>query len=58
VGTRVVRLGAWCDFVTEDEVRVEDFAVLADGRRILLPADRGFSAWGSDRLRARIPAGS
>ena len=66
----VVRLGAWCDFVTEDEYRqelvrdgwpadeienlvedfkqgvsfvVHEFAELADGRRITLHKERGFS---------------
>lgn len=49
--TQVVRLGAWCDIETEDDTtlgisfRVEEFAVLADGRRIRLHADRGFSTW-------------
>ncbi len=51
VPTQVVRLGAWCDIETEDDTtpgisfRVEEFAVLADGRRIRLHADRGFSTW-------------
>lgn len=66
----VVRLGAWCDFKTEDEYRhqlaaqglsaddvdqaveifkrgasfdVKEFAVLADGRRLTLHSERGFS---------------
>lgn len=66
----VVRLGAWCDFKTEDEYRhqlagqgvsaeeveqaveqfklgasfdVQEFAVLADGRRLTLHSERGFS---------------
>lgn len=66
----VVGLGAWCDFVTEDEVRhrladegrsaeeaeqdvenfkrgtsfrVHEFADLADGRRLVLHQERGFS---------------
>ena len=66
----VVGLGAWCDFVTEDEYRdrlvgegwptdevenlvgdfrqgvsfvVHEFADLADGRRLTLREDRGFS---------------
>jgi hypothetical protein len=88
VDTAVVRLGAWCDLVTEDEARqrllaeaagdgledvdadvvpasgwaafvprpgvpvlspgeihcrVEEFAVLADGRRVRLHAERGFT---------------
>ena len=66
----VVRLGAWCDFVTEDEYRqrlvrdgwpadevenlvedfkrglsfvVHEFAELADGRRLTLHEERGFT---------------
>ena len=66
----VVRLGAWCDFVTEDEYRqrlvrdgwpadevedlveefkrgvsfvVHEFAELADGRRLTLHQERGFT---------------
>jgi hypothetical protein len=66
----VVGLGAWCDFVTEDEYRerlvrdgwpavavenllddfkqglsfdVHEFAYLADGRRLTLRDDRGFT---------------
>jgi hypothetical protein len=66
----VVGLGAWCDFVTEDEYRqrlvrdgwpadevetlvedfkrgvsfdVHEFAELADGRRLTLHTDRGFT---------------
>ena len=66
----VVRLVAWCDYVTEDEYRhelscsslpavavddalkhfrrgasfrVQEFAVLADGRRLPLGDERGFS---------------
>ena len=87
VDTPVVRLGAWCDIVTEDEARqrllaeaaddgaadvhghvgpgrfvpqpgvpvlspgaihfrVEEFAVLADGRRVRLHAERGFGLSG------------
>lgn len=46
VSSQVVRLGAWCDSVTEDErrisFRVGEFAVLADGRRLTLHTDRGF----------------
>jgi hypothetical protein len=68
--TTVVRLGAWCDFVTEDEYRerllregwpadevdnlveeskpgvsfvVHEFAELADGRRLTLHEERGFT---------------
>jgi hypothetical protein len=66
----VVGLGAWCDFVTEDEYRrrlvrdgwpagevenfvkdfkhgvsfvVHEFADLADGRRLTLHEERGFT---------------
>jgi hypothetical protein len=48
----VVGLGAWCDFVTEDAYRhrlvgvsfvVHEFADLADGRRLTLHEERGFS---------------
>lgn len=52
----VVGLGAWCEFVPEDESRasprsiafdVDEFAVLADGRRITLhQGERGFSLSG------------
>ena len=66
----VVRLGAWCDFVTEDEYQqelvtngwppngnfveefnrgvsfvVHEFADLADGRRLTLHEERGFSSF-------------
>ncbi len=68
----VVRLGAWCDFVTEDEYRqrlvkeglpadeienlvedskqgvtfnVHEFAELADGRRLTLHEERGFTSF-------------
>src|SRR5437762_5689258 len=69
-GVTVVGLGAWCDFVTEDEYRrrlvrdgwpadevgklvedfkqgisfvVHEFAELADGRRLTLHEERGFT---------------
>lgn len=52
----VVRLGAWCDLVPEEEATaspgsvsfaVDEFAVLADGRRVLLhQGERGFSVSG------------
>ncbi len=52
----VVGLGAWCEFVPEDEslaspgsvsFDVDEFAVLADGRRITLhQGERGFSLSG------------
>jgi hypothetical protein len=98
VDTPVVRLGAWCDFLTEDEARqrllaaahdrsenvdgdvgwhwapfvpqpgvpvlsagaihfrVEEFAVLADDRRVRLHAERGFtlSAVRGSRLSAEV----
>lgn len=74
VAMEVVRLGAWCDLVTEDEhraelaamgmtgggfeealhhfrraasFRVSEFAVLADGGRLTLHDERGFSSWDS-----------
>lgn len=76
----VLRLGAWCDFVTEHEYRrrlvregwpadevedlveefkqgvsfvVHEFADLADGRRLTLHEERGFSGW---TLGTRGPA--
>jgi hypothetical protein len=51
VPSQVVRLGAWCDIEAEDDTtlgisfRVEEVAVLGDGRRIRLHADRRFSTW-------------
>ncbi|WP_083401291.1 MULTISPECIES: hypothetical protein [Pseudofrankia] len=62
----VVAMGAWCDYVTEDErrgtpsavprpsgkdnssmntlhFRIEEFATLRDGRRLILTRDRGWS---------------
>lgn len=44
----VVGLGAWCDYEGDDSprptlsFRVEEFAVLADGRRLRLHRERGF----------------
>jgi len=49
VTAQVVRLGAWCDIESEDATilvksfAVREFAVLADGRRIELHADRGWT---------------
>ncbi|WP_152991237.1 hypothetical protein [Frankia sp. R43] len=45
----VTGLGAWCDYVPENDPRVlrfqvEEFAVLSDGRRLTLTADRGWSS--------------
>ncbi|WP_157474713.1 hypothetical protein [Parafrankia sp. EUN1f] len=45
----VIGLGAWCDYVPESDPRVlrfqvEEFAVLSDGRRLTLTADRGWSS--------------
>ena len=51
---QVVALGAWCDLVPEEEVRatpggahirVHEFAILADGRRVTIRDDLGFSSW-------------
>jgi hypothetical protein len=59
VPSRVVRLGAWCDLVSDDptarrrEFSVGEFAVLADGRRIELHADRG---WADQSFVAGGPA--
>lgn len=43
----VVGLGAWCDVVAEPgsglHFRVQEFATLADGRRLTLHDERGFS---------------
>ena len=50
----VVSLGAWCDLVPPNEstaspggasFKVAEFAVLDDGRRITLHAERGFTTW-------------
>ncbi len=46
--TAVVRLGAECDLIRESgpelAFRVTEFADLADGRRLVLRADRGFTS--------------
>jgi hypothetical protein len=66
---RVVGLGAWCEYVSEDRrgasFRVQEFAVLADGPRLTLSNDRGFSSstshgdhWASltlEHLEADVP---
>lgn len=49
----VVRLGAWCDYSAEQDGRsaafdVHEFAVLADGRRLTLHSERGFSLSAGD----------
>jgi hypothetical protein len=50
----VVVLGAWCDLVPAEESTaspggqsfvVQEFAVLADGRRLTLHAERGWTTW-------------
>ncbi|HEX6351494.1 hypothetical protein [Actinophytocola sp.] len=90
---KIVRLGAWCDYVTEDEYRAElghssarvdqpepvpglmdarfldeavaqfrrgasfrvhEFADLADGRRLTLHTDRGFSLSGAVDIWASL----
>ena len=47
MGIQVVRLEAWCDFVDlvgpQLTFRISEFAVLADGRRVLLHDQRGFT---------------
>jgi hypothetical protein len=53
--TVVAALGAWCDLVPPEEstaspggvsFTVEEFAVLDDGRRLTLHAERGWTTWG------------
>jgi hypothetical protein len=50
----VVALGAWCDLVPEAEYggspgglsfSVSEFAVMDDGRRLMLHAERGWTQW-------------
>jgi len=57
----VVALGAWCDLVPPNEstaspggasFTVAEFAVLDDGRRIILHAERGFTTWSRQTGRA------
>ncbi len=47
MGVRVVRLGAWSELAHRDQrgmaINVHEFAVLADGRRLVLHEERGFS---------------
>jgi hypothetical protein len=52
--TVVVALGAWCDLVPPEEstaspggasFAVQEFAVLEDGRRVTLHAERGWTSW-------------
>ena len=54
MSAEVVALGAWCDLVPPEEdtatpggasFRVYEFAMLADGRRVTLHGDRGFTSW-------------
>jgi hypothetical protein len=56
--TTVVALGAWCEYVPPDRARaspgsacfdVAEFAVLDDGRRLVLHAERGFAVSRSTR---------
>ncbi len=53
-GATVVALGAWCDLHVPLEgsatpggihFRISEFAVLADGRRVSIRDDLGFSSW-------------
>lgn len=65
VSDQVVGLGAWCDFVPEEESSaspgsvafdVHEFALLADGRRVTLHAgERGFAVSGPRRPTAGDP---
>jgi hypothetical protein len=47
MGVMVVRLGAWSELAHRDQrgmhINVREFAVLADGRRLVLHEERGFS---------------
>ncbi len=54
MSAHVIALGAWCDLVPPEEdhsspggasFRVSEFAVLADGRRLTLHNERGFTSW-------------
>ncbi len=63
--SEVSRLGAWCDLVPEHEssaspgsvsFRVDEFAVLTDGRRLILHSgERGFGVSGPTRPSTRDP---
>lgn len=54
MSAQVIALGAWCDFVPPEEAaatpggayfRVHEFAILADGHRVTVRDDLGFSFW-------------
>ena len=54
MSAEVIAFGAWCDLVPPEEdtatpggasFRVYEFAMLADGRRVTLRDDLGFSSW-------------
>jgi hypothetical protein len=57
---KVIRLGAWCDHEAVAEFRrvasfrVHEFAELADGRRLTLNTDRGFSLSGPLDIWAKL----
>jgi hypothetical protein len=55
LANRVVRLGAWCDLDADgpDDASfdVQEFAVLADGRRLTLHSERGFGLSAPDVWR-------
>jgi len=62
-----VRLGAWCDLVPDElstaspgsvSFDVHEFAVLADGRRLVLHRERGFSLSGPSDPWAFLTAAS
>ncbi len=65
MSNEIVALGAWCDFVPEEESSaspgsvsfdVEEFAMLADGRRVTLHSgERGFAVSGPRRPSAGDP---
>jgi hypothetical protein len=67
VVSAVIGLGACCDLVPEDEssaspgsvsFRVDEFAVLTDGRRVMLHSgERGFAVSGPYRPSAHDPLG-
>jgi hypothetical protein len=64
VHDRVVGLGAWCDFVPEDDslaspgsvcFDVHEFAELAGGQRLTLHTERGFGVSGPHRPTTTDP---
>jgi hypothetical protein len=66
VHDRVVGLGAWCDFVPEDDslaspgsvcFDVHEFAELAGGQRLTLHTERGFGVSGPGMTAEQIESG-